>query len=307
MALKSKMFYPLPAIFTYCVIAGLSWIICNFCMAQRLLASRDEQHAQKALIVAGVFNVFTLVFAYIAGIAMRKLMPHVEPDLSFITILVDYFPAGVRGLLIVGIMAALLSTIDGLLSSSSTLLNMDIYSRFIKKGASDRHLKNVGAIIQLAIVGIVLLIIPVYLDSGNISHEKSAYEVLNEFLGSIMGVLIAIFVLGIFFKRTTAKASFIAMLVGIVLGFYLLNFTDINFAHVGTIQFLAVMVLGLAGSMLETRIPENKLTNLTIWTLEDVKGPWVGLKSWPGLWKWAVGLPVSWLLLSILWETYMRG
>lgn len=307
MALKSKMFYPLPTIFTYCVIAGLSWIICNFGMAQRLLAARNEQHAQKALIVAGVFNVFTLVFAYIAGIAMRKLMPNIEPDLSFITILVDYFPVGVRGLLVVGIMAALLSTIDGLLSSSSTLLNLDIYSRFIKKGASDRHLKNVGAIIQLVIVAVVLLIIPVYLDSGSISYERSAYEVLNEFLGSIMGVLIAIFVLGIFFKRTTAMASFIAMLIGIVLGFYLLNFTEINFAHVGTIQFLTVMIIGIAGSLFEKRMPKEKLTNLTIWTLEDVKGPWVGLKSWPGLWKWAIGLPIAWLLLSSIWETYMRS
>jgi Na+/proline symporter len=50
MALKSKMFYPLPTIFTYCVIAGLSWIICNFGMAQRLLAAKNEQHAQKALV-----------------------------------------------------------------------------------------------------------------------------------------------------------------------------------------------------------------------------------------------------------------
>jgi SSS family solute:Na+ symporter len=269
--------------------------------------SKKRTTRSKSTCLAGVFNVFTLIFAYIAGISMRKLMPNIEPDLSFITILIDYFPVGIRGLLIVGIMAALLSTIDGLLSSSSTLLNLDIYSRFIKKNATDRHLRNVAAIIQLVIVGIVLLIIPAYLDSGNISHERSEYEVLNEFLGSIMGVLIAIFVLGIFFKRTTAKASFIAMLIGIALGFYLLNFTDINFAHVGTIQFITVMVLGLLGSMLESKQTDEELKNLTIWTLEDVKGPWVGLKSWPGLWKWAIALPISWLVISILWETYMRS
>lgn len=306
-SLKSGIMYPTPAVFTFCVIAGLSWIICNFGMAQRLLASKNETHAQKSLIFAGVFNVFTLLFAYVAGIAMHKLMPDIQPDTSFITILIEFFPVGIRGFLVVGLMAALLSTIDGLLASSSSLLNMDIYSRFIQPGISEKGKKQVNMIIQLIIIGVVLCIIPAYLDKGSISYERSAYEILLEFLGSIMGVLIAIFVLGIFFKRSTGKASFIAMLIGIILGFYLLNFTEINFAHVGTIQFLVVVVLGLLGSLLEKAKTDEELKNLTVWTVPNVKGPFIGLKSWPSLWKWAIALPVFWLLLSVIWEWYMRS
>jgi len=306
-SLFSDKFYPLITIPTFCVIAGLSWIICNFGMAQRLLASKNEQHAQKALIVAGVFNVFTLIFAYMAGVAMRKLMPEVEPDKSFIVLITTYFPTGVKGLLMVGLLAALLSTVDGLLSSSSTLLNHDIYNRFFAKNASDSHLKWITRIFQFVIIGFVIIIIPLaYLDDGSVSQGRSAYEILLEFLGSIMGVLISIYVLGMFFKRTTAKASFIAMIVGIVLGFYLLNYTDINFAHVGTIQFLVVIALGLGLSYFENPKTDLELENMTVWTVKGVKGPWIGLSSWPALWKWAVALPVFWFLLTIVWEMYLK-
>lgn len=303
--LNTKTLYPLPTIPTFCVIAGLSWIICNFGMAQRLLASKDESHAQKALIVAGVFNVFTLFFAYLAGVAMRKLMPHIEPDASFITMLTTYFPTGIRGLLVVGLMAALLSTIDGLLSSSATLLNQDIYSRFLNRRASTAHLKWVARGIQVAIIGIVLLSVPLFLTDGSIRTEKSAYEILLEFLGSIMGVLIGIFILGVFFKRTTANASFFAMIAGIALGFILPRTTELNFAHVGTMQFLSVIFLGLFFSLFEKKKSEQELENLTIWTIDGVKGPFIGLSSWPGLKWWALALPVAWISLTLLWDFFM--
>ncbi len=310
-SLTSTVMYPLPTIPTFCVFAGMSWIICNFSMAQRLLASKDESHAQKALIVAGVFNVFALFLAYVAGIAVRKLVFQdptfvIEPDKAFI-FLMNKFPVGIRGLLVVGMMAALLSTVDGLLAGSSSLLNQDIYKRFIKRNASDRHLKVVARIIQLAIIVIVLLIVPGFLQEGQVSQQRSGYEILLEFLGSIMGVIIAIFILGIFFKRTTAKASFIAMLIGIALGFVLDQKTDLNFAHIGTFQFLTVLVLGYAGSFLERPKSDAELNNLTVWTVEDIKGPFIGLKAWPGLKWWAIGLPTFWFLITAVWEIYMRS
>jgi SSS family solute:Na+ symporter len=328
-SLFSTVTYPFPTIPTFCVFAGMSWIICNFSMAQRLLASKDESHAQKSLIVAGVFNVFTLLLAYTAGVAMRKLVFQdpaisVEPDKAFI-FLMNRFPAGIRGLLVMGMMAALLSTVDGLLAGSSSLLNQDIYKRFIKRNASDRHLKVVARIIQLVIIVIVLLIVPTFLQEGKISQERSGYEILLDFLGSIMGVIIAIYVLGIFFKRTTGKASFIAMLIGIALGFLLdryglifgyigekigrdwSNLPAINFAHIGTIQFLVVLILGYFGSFLEKPKTDVELTNLTVWTVEDAQGPFIGLKSWPGLKWWAIGLPTFWFMMTTAWEIYMRS
>jgi SSS family solute:Na+ symporter len=311
--LFTNTMYPLPAVPTYCVIAGISWIVCNFSTAQRLLASKDESHAQKALIMTGVFNVLLLLLAYSAGVAMRKLQPDILPDKAFITLLFDTFRTvpGVPGLLIVGLMAALLSTIDGLISASSSLFTQDIYLRFLDKEAAGKKLKVVVQIAEFIVILLIFVFIKFFMGEGK---DDSAFAVLQRFLGNVLGILIAIYGLGIFSKRTTSWASFIGMMAGVllstILSFVLPKFTSlptVNFAHVGTFSFLTVIIVGIIGCKFEKPKTDAELENLTVWTLPDVKGPWVGLKSWPGLWKWAIGLPLGWFATCVVWELYMRG
>ncbi|MFW6370834.1 MAG: hypothetical protein ACOC10_06470, partial [Bacteroidota bacterium] len=127
------------------------------------------------------------------------------------------------------------------------------------------------------------------------------------FLGNVMGVIIAIFVLGIFFKRTTSWAAFGSMLFGLVLAFTLDWTTDINFAFIGTLSFVITVLLGYIFSYFERPKTSQQLNNLTIWTLKDVKGPFVGLKSWPNLWKWAIALPIIWVAINWVWNWYMTN
>jgi SSS family solute:Na+ symporter len=322
--LTNDAYFPMPAILTFAVIAGLSWIICNFSMAQRLLAAKDESHAQKALIMAGGFNVLVLFLAYAAGVAMRKLQPGLTPDNAFMEVVNLKFPVGLKGCVVAGLMAALFSTIDGLIASSSSLLTQDIYRRLFKPSASDKQLKNVNRIIQVLVMVCVFGFIPVFIRYGS---QGPVYGLVQEFLGVMLGVLIAIFMLGIFFKRTTARACFIGMIAGVVVGvvlqmdkflgygrdmglvpsdFHILGGLTINFAHVGTIQFIVVMVLGYMLSFFEKPKSDIELENLTVWTLPDVKGPFVGLKAWPALKWWAIGLPVFWILLTLFWELWVR-
>ncbi len=297
--LDTEAFFPLPAVLTYAIIASLSWIVCNFSMAQRLLASKDEKHAQKALVVAGVFNAILMFMAYLVGAAMRLKMPDVLPDKAFILMMFEYFPVGVRGLLIAGIMAALLSTVDGLLSSSSSLFAQDIYFRFFRKNPSEKQAKRSIRIIEFGVIILVFIFVPLFLEA------RSAMEMVQGFLGNVMGVIIALFILGIFFKRTTSWAAFGSMITGLVLAFTLDLTTDINFAFIGTLSFFVTLVLGYVLSYLEKPKSIEKLENLTIWTLPDAKGPFVGLKSWPKLWIWAIVLPITWVLITLLWDWYM--
>jgi solute:Na+ symporter, SSS family len=296
---KTKAFFPMPAVLTYAIIASLSWIVCNFSMAQRILASKDESHAQKALIMAGVFNAVLMFMAYLAGAAMRVKMPDMLPDKAFILMMFEYFPVGIRGLLIAGIMAALLSTVDGLISSSSSLFAQDIYFRFFKKNITEKQTKTYIRIIELGVIILIFLFVPLFIGA------QSAMELVQGFLGNVMGVIIALFVLGIFFKRTTSWAAFSSMITGLILSFTLDLTTDLNFAFIGTASFTLTVILGYGLSFLEKAADSTKLKNLTIWTLEDVKGPFVGLKSWPKLWIWAIVLPLVWVTVIFLWEWYM--
>jgi SSS family solute:Na+ symporter len=297
--LNTEAFFPLPAVLTYAIIASLSWIVCNFSMAQRLLASKNEKHAQKALVMAGIFNAVLMFMAYLVGGAMRLKMPDILPDKAFIIMMFEYFPVGVRGLLIAGIMAALLSTVDGLLSSSSSLFAQDIYFRFFRKKVTEKQAKNSVRWIEFVVIILIFVFVPLFLGA------RSAMEMVQGFLGNVMGVIIALFVLGIFFRRTTSWAAFGSMLVGLILAFALDIFTDINFAFIGTLSFIVTVILGYVLSFIEKPKSPEKLTNLTIWTLEDVKGPWVGLKSWPKLWVWAIVLPIIWITITLVWDWYM--
>jgi len=310
--LFSQDLYPFPAI-PFCIIAGMSWIVCNFSMGQRLLAAKDESHAQKSLIMAGVANAIILLLAYTAGVAMRKIAPEINGDDAFMQLLLK-FPIGVKGLLLIGLIAALLSSKTGLLAASGTLFVQDIYARIIKKGASQKHLTMVVRIVELIIVVIVILTLPFF---QNASEQKvPAYELIQVLMGDVLGVIIAIYLLGVFSKRSTPWATFTAVIVSMLVGVYLHyflkvpdasgNMIGLNFWVVGTVEFIMVIVLGLLFSYFEKPKTDVELSNLTVWTLSDIKGPWIGLKSWPKLWRWMIALPLGWLLVTFVWELYMN-
>ena len=238
--LFSKLWYPAPSGFVWASMAGSAWIACNFAMVQRLLAAKNEKHAQKAIM--------------------------------------DFFPVGVRGLLIAGLIASLISTIDGLLTSTGTLITKDIYLRFINPDSSDKRTKRFTRVIQGSVMLIaVFLILPFALKS----------EIITAFIQSLVadlfGVVIALFLVGIFSTRATSKAAFASMIIGITATVFLDIFTEINFVNIGIFSFTITTVLVLILSLFERPKTKEELKNLTIFTLEGTKAPWVGLKSWPRL------------------------
>jgi hypothetical protein len=122
----------------------------------------------------------------------------------------------------------------------------------------------------------------------------------------VLGVVVALFVVGMFTTRATPWAAFIAMISGVGFAVCLDIFTTISFTYIGTFSFLYTIVAGYLFSLMERPVPREKLVNLTIHTLPDAKAPWVGLASWAALWKWAVLIAVSWFSFSVVWEWYMR-
>ncbi len=298
--LYSTVFFPLPAIITWAVIAGQSWLICNYGMVQRLLAAKSERDAQKALLLVGGFSVFVCICGYIMGTVMRELMPGIKPDESFMKSVLTMFPVGVKGFLVAGIMAALLSTIDGMMTASSALVTEDIYLRFIRPQARGNELKIFNRIVLSIVILITLLIIPFVMKS------QTAMGFLQSFYGDVLGVIVALYLVGMFSKRATPKAAFFSMVTGIMLSLYLDIFTEINFAYVGMFSFLYALVATIVLSRFEKPVPDEKLVNLTIYTIPDAKAPWIGLAAWPNLWKWALGMAIGWFMLSALWEFYVR-
>ncbi len=299
-SLTTGLFFPWQAVVTWAAVAGLSWLICNFAMAQRLLAARSERDAQKALMLVGVLSQASCFSGYITGVFVRANHPGILPDEALMTVILTLFPAGVRGLLTAGFMAALLSTADGMLTASGTLFSQDIYLRFLRPGAGERERKLTIRLVQGITLLVAVALFPFVVGSA------SVMTFLQSFYGDVLGVVVALYLVGIFSRRAAPRAAFASMIAGIVLAVVLDVFTPINFAYVGFLSFLFAGAATLLFSRLERPVPPERLVNLTVHTLSGIRGPWVGLAAWPDLWKWALGIASGWIFLSVVWEWYIR-
>ncbi len=300
--LHTKTFFPALAILIWATVAGLSWLGCNFGVVQRLLASRSEADAQKSLLFLAVLANLACCLTFVVGVAMRKLHPDLaNPDQAFMDVMLNMFPRGARGLLVAGMMAALLSSADGLLTASSTLLTQDLFLRVLAPGASAASAKFVTRVCEAGVLAVSVALIPVAM------RMESAVTFVQDFFGDVLGVVVALYVVGVFSRRATARAAFVAMISAIALGMGLHYGTSLNFAYRGFASFAFAVIVTLVLSRFEPAPPASKLVNLTVHTLEDVRGPWVGLHAWPGLWKWALGLAACWFALTAVWEIMLRG
>lgn len=299
-SLFSKAWYPMPQGIVWASMAGVSWLACNYAMVQRLLAAKNEQHAQKAILFTGAGHVFTFILGYTIGVGMRILEPDVLPDKSYIIAIFNYFPVGVSGLLIAGLLASLLSSIDGLITSASTMITKDIYLRFVRPQASDRNTKSFARIVQVLTIVLALMLIPMA------AQSKFIIDFIQSLVADLFGVVIAIYLIGIFSRRATPNAAFIAMMLGLLAAVVLDFGTEVSFPYVGIISFSVTVAAAMGLSYFEKPLSQERLKNLTVFTLEDVKGPWVGLRAWPDLWKAIIMIVVVWFTLTTLWELYVR-
>ena len=300
-SLTTEKFFPWQAIVTWAPITGLAWLACNFGMAQRLLAAKSERDAQKGLLLVAILAVFYPLVSFLVGCMMRITMPDILPDEAFMKAILTMVPVGLRGFLIAGLMAALLSTVDGMLTASSALFTEDFYSRILRKGAKPNELKTVVRIVEVLTILLTLALIPIIQDA------KSVMTFIQSFYGDVLGVAMALYLVGLFTKRIAPWSALVAMVGSLGIAIAMDNFTDICFAYIGVFSFLTTVVGFLVMSSFEKNgSPESCLENLTVYTLTDVKGPWVGLKAWPSLWKWALALGLSWFVFSFGWETLMR-
>jgi SSS family solute:Na+ symporter len=227
-------------------------------------------------------------------------MPDTFPDKAYIKAIYTMFPVGVRGLLVAGLIASLLSTIDGLLTAAGTLITEDIYLRFVRPNAQDKTVKRFARITQAIVIIAALALIPFA------AQYRTVTKFIQSLVADMFGVIIALYLVGIFSKRATSRAAFTAMVSGILLAVYLDFGTEISFPNVGIFSFVYAVVATLVLSRFEKPSSREKLESLTVHTISGAKGPFIGLAAWPNLWKCILAIVVLWVGLTVFWELYIR-
>ncbi|NDB25913.1 MAG: sodium transporter, partial [Gammaproteobacteria bacterium] len=209
--------FPWTGILLGAPILGVWYWCTDQFIVQRVLAAKNIQEARRGAIFAGVLKLLPLFIFVVPGIIAHVLASRGElvlssPDAALPTLVSTLLPEGLRGLVVAGLLAALMSSLSSVFNSCSTLVTWDVY-RKLKPQAQERELVIVGQVATLVMVGFGLAWIPMMkLVSGQL------YQYLQSVQAYISPPIAAVFLIGIFWGRVNSQGALAALLTGFVLG-----------------------------------------------------------------------------------------
>ena len=150
---------------------NINYWCANQTVMQRAIAAKNLTHAQSGLMLGGLIKYFMAIIIVIPGIALYSILGDSlgEPDLAFPYLVKSYLPIGINGIVLCGLFASLMSTVDSTFNSLATLWSIDIYSKYIKPSASDQEKIHSGrmAIVFSLVSGLIMGMILLYLKFDN--------------------------------------------------------------------------------------------------------------------------------------------
>jgi SSS family solute:Na+ symporter len=186
-------------------------------IVQRVLSGRNQTESRRGAILGAVFKLSPVFIFLIPGMIAYSLnykgmINLTTSDAAFSVMVKELLPLGFKGLVVGGILAALMSSLASLFNSSATLFTVDFYQKFRPK-APEKELVRVGRIATVTVVVLGVLWIPVMKGLG-----KVLYAYLQDVQSLLAPGIAAVFLLGIASKKTTPKAGLIGLSSGFILG-----------------------------------------------------------------------------------------
>lgn len=206
-------------------IVGIWYWCTDQYIVQRTLAARDLRSARRGALWGAFLKVTPVLIFLVPGLIGAALSARgalvipasadgaLSSDHVFPTMVASLLPAGLRGLVVAGMMAALMSSLSSLFNSTATLFTVDVYEK-LRPGASERRLVTVGRLATLVVVLLGLAWIPIMpLISGG-----GLYQYLQNVQGYLAPPITAVFLLGLFSSRINNRGAVWGLGLGFVLG-----------------------------------------------------------------------------------------
>jgi SSS family solute:Na+ symporter len=225
-------------------IVGFYYWTMNQYVVQRILAARDVEAAARGALIASTLKLLPLFLMVLPGVmAVSLLPPLAHPDQVFPTLVAEFVPAGLRGLILAGLIAALMSTVSSTLNSSATLITLD----FIQPRRPDldsRQLARVGRVLTLAITAVAAAWAPM------IQHFHGLWSYLQQVFAFVASPLVAVFLLGLWVRSLGPRAALRGLACGHVLSALLFalrqaGWMPIHFTVIGGVLFAATVAMTL--------------------------------------------------------------
>ncbi len=244
------------------LINNLAYWGCNQYIVQRTLGA-DLPTARKGILFAAFLKLMIPLIAVLPGITMFVLHQNgmfqhemadaagvIKPDHAYPT-LMNLLPAGLKGVAFAALTAAIVASLAGKANSISTIFSLDIYRKYFNKNPSEKKLVRVGRLAVVVAMLIAAIVTPA------LKSLDQAYQFIQEYVGFISPGVLAIFLLGLFWKKTTANAALAGALVTIPISTVLKflpvwtkgYFPDYPFLDRMEIAFLLIVALMLIISL----------------------------------------------------------
>lgn len=204
------------------IIGFWYWCTDQF-IVQRVLSGRNQTESRRGAILGAGFKLLPVFIFLIPGMIAyalnaKGMISLPDSDSAFAVLVKELLPLGFKGLVVGGILAALMSSLASLFNSSATLFTVDFYQKY-RPQAPEKELVKVGRIATVVVVVLGILWIPVMRGLG-----KFLYAYLQDVQSMLAPGIAAVFLLGVLSKRTTPKAGLYGLLIGFVLGMTRLGF-----------------------------------------------------------------------------------
>ena len=195
--------YPWPAILLGYPVSAVAFFCTDQAMVQSVLGAKNLEQGQLGVSFIGWLKILSLPLFIIPGILCFELFPDLSnPDEAYMTLVTNLFPAGLNGLVIVVLIAVLVGTIGSSLNALSTVFTTDLYVKKINPAATNQQIIKVGRITVLAGC-LFAIMMAIAIDS---IKGLNLFDVFQAVLGFIAPSLSVVFLLSVFWKRTTRKA-----------------------------------------------------------------------------------------------------
>jgi len=210
-------------------VANLYYFGFNQYIIQRALAAKSLPEAQKGLAFAAFLKLLLPILVVIPGIIAYVLFTQpegtaiidgirvdfmkadgtVNVDISYPWLIRTFIPTGIKGLVVAALTAAIVSSLASMLNSTATIFTMDIYKPYFSKRKDGSDLVKVGRIAVLTALVIAVLVAPM------LDNMEQMFQYIQEYTGVVSPGILAVFLMGLFWKKANSKAAIIGVISSI--------------------------------------------------------------------------------------------
>jgi len=281
--------FPGVTVFFAAAIIGFWYWCTDQHIVQRTLAAKDLSNARRGSIFAGYLKILPVFMFLIPGMVAAALkakgvIMFDGNDKAYGTLVTHLLPIGLKGIVVVGFIAALMTSLAAHFNSSATLFTIDFYKHY-RPQASEHKLVVVGRMATITVVVLGLVWIPIMRSLGSV-----LYEYLQNVQSLIAPAIAAVFLLGVFNRKITPKAGQWGLISGFTLGIFRLAIMvfkpasfqwllDINWLYFCIFLFIFTMGLMVAISMFTPKASVEQLKGITYFSqspeqIAETKASW---------------------------------